>query len=303
MSPKTLPRRAPTARHVLYQTEIFKTYYPPKHQLLKWVGNKQKFAVEITSNFPSFNRYFEPFLGSGAILASVAPQNGLGSDTFRPLIEIWKKLATDPKGLVQWYAERRNRLGEETKEEVYKSVLNSYNKKPNGADFLYLTRSAYGGIVRFRKTDGYMSTPCGAHIPVPVESFAMRVEEWAHRTKTVDFQLLDYKHAFEQTKKGDLIYCDPPYSHSQSILYGAQDFRLEDLLNEIERAKSKGVKVALSIDGNKKSGNYLCDLPIPKRLFKQEIMINCGRSMLRRFQLEGQSLEDEVVADRLLLTY
>lgn len=140
-------------------------------------------------------------------------------------------------------------------------------------------------------------------MPVSVESFAIRVEEWAHRLKHVQFEQLDYKDAFQLAKKSDLIYCDPPYSHSQRILYGAQEFRLEDLFDEIEKAKARGVNVALSIDGNKKSGNFVCDIPFPQNLFKREIMVNCGRSMLRRFQLQGQTLHNEVVADRLLLTY
>jgi len=284
--------------------EKYLTYYPPKSQLLKWVGNKQKFAVEITRSFPTdIKNYYEPFLGSGAILATVAPKSGLGSDTFKPLIQIWKKLSTRPNELIEWYAERRNRIGVETKEEVYKSVLASYNANPNGADFLFLTRSCYGGIVRFRKADGYMSTPCGVHTPIPVESFSARAKEWNKRLKNVRFEHLDYKEAFSQAKSGDLIYCDPPYSHSQGILYGAQSFKLEDLLVEIEKAKSRGVRVALSIDGNKKSGNYICALPIPDGLFESESFVNCGRSMLRRFQLEGQTLENEVVYDRLLLTY
>jgi len=284
--------------------EKYGTYYPPKSQLLKWVGNKQKFAAEITRSFPTqYGRYFEPFLGSGAILATVAPHNGLGSDTFEPLIQIWKMLKTNSSELVNWYAERRNQIGAETKEEVYKKVLASYNAKPNGADFLFLTRSCYGGIIRFRKADGYMSTPCGAHNPISVESFSKRVNEWKNRLGKVDFEHYDYREAFSQAKYGDLIYCDPPYSHSQTILYGAQDFRLEDLLLEIDKAKSKGVRVALSIDGHKKSGNLLCDLPIEYGLFEKELYVNCGRSMLRRFQLEGQTLENENVSDRLLLTY
>lgn len=148
-----------------------------------------------------------------------------------------------------------------------------------------------------------MSTPCGVHDPIPAENFASRVNEWKNRLRNVDFQHCDYKEAFEQAKYGDLIYCDPPYSHSQSILYGAQDFRLEELMIEIEKAKSKGVKVALSIDGHKKSGNLQCELPILENLFEKEIYVNCGRSMLRRFQLQGQTLESENVSDRLLLTY
>jgi len=31
--------------------------------------------------------------------------------------------------------------------------------------------------------------------------------------------------------------------------------------------------------------------------------VNCGRSMLLRFQMAGETLENEVVHDRLLLTY
>lgn len=61
--------------------------------------------------------------------------------------------------------------------------------------------------------------------------------------------------------------------------------------------------MALSIDGSKRSGDLLCDLPIPEGLFEREIYVNCGRSMLRRFQMGGETLEGELVADRLLLTY
>jgi len=279
-------------------------YTPPKTQFLKWVGNKQKFAGEITKCFPvDYNTFYEPFLGSGAIMATVAPNNGVGSDIFKPLIEIWQKLKEDPNELIEWYAKRRNRLEREDKIEVYESVKASFNKKHNGADFLYLTRSCYGGIIRFRKNDGFMSTPCGIHKPISVATFRERVNEWKPRIKNVDFLNLDYKEIFEMSKPGDLIYCDPPYSHSQSILYGAQDFRLEELLDAIEKAKSKDVKVVLSIDGKKKSGNYLCHLPIPKGLFEEEYFVSVGRSMLRRFQMEGQTLESEHVSDRLLLNY
>jgi len=282
----------------------FATYTPPRSQLLKWVGNKQKFAGEITKCFPAdFRTFYEPFLGSAAVMATVAPQNGIGSDIFKPLIEIWQKLQDDPEELVNWYAQRRNRIETENNVQVYENIKTSFNLRHNGADFLYLTRACYGGIVRFRKSDGYMSTPCGIHTPIPVSVFEKRVSEWRSRMKNVRFIHADYREVFKIAKKGDLIYCDPPYAHSQSILYGAQDFKLEELFVEIEKAKARGVRVALSIDGSKKSGQYLCDLPIPGGLFEEEMFISLGRSMLRRFQLEGQTLESELVSDRLLLTY
>ena len=63
------------------------------------------------------------------------------------------------------------------------------------------------------------------------------------------------------------------------------------------------MRVALSIDGTKKSGDRTCAIPLPPGLFEREVMIDLGRSMLRRFQMEGQSLEAEQVSDRLLLTW
>src|SRR5579885_3644474 len=118
---------------------VLERFSPPKYQLLKWIGNKQKFASAITSYFPiNFNKYYEPFLGSGAILATVSPNNGIGSDTFKPLIEIWQQLKSNPNGLIEWYAERRVMIGKYSKEEVYERVKKSYNSSPNGADFLFL---------------------------------------------------------------------------------------------------------------------------------------------------------------------
>jgi len=272
--------------------------------LLKWIGNKQRMAHEIVSYFPpELGTYFEPFLGSAAILGTLQPKRAIGSDTFAPLVEIWQTLQADPAKLKRWYTERYNRMMGGERVEEYERIKASYNKKPNGADLLFLCRSCYAGVVRFRQADGYMSTPCGPHKPVPPESFAERVDAWHRRTRGAEFRKLDYREAFALAKPGDLVYCDPPYTHSQAILYGAQRFRLYQLLGVIADAKVRGVNVALSIDGTKRSGDHVCDLPIPEGLFEREVLVNCGRSMLRRFQMGGQTLEGEVVTDRLLLTY
>ncbi len=277
---------------------------PFKTGLLKWIGNKQRVAHEIASYFPSkFGTYYEPFVGSGAVLATVQPRRALASDTFAPLIEIWKTLHADPAKLKRWYADRYLQMMSGDKVTEYEKIKASYNSKPNGADFLFLCRSCYAGVIRFRKADGYMSTPCGPHKPIPPASFAKRVDEWHRRTTGAVFERMDYREAIRRANTDDLIYCDPPYTHSQAILYGAQTFRLSDLLNTIADCKARGVFVALSIDGTKRSGDTVCDLPIPDGLFEREVLVNCGRSMLRRLQMGGQTLEGEVVADRLLLTY
>jgi DNA adenine methylase len=212
-------------------------------------------------------------------------------------------LHDNPEKLKSWYAERWYETRRGRKASAYEKIKASYNSDPNGADLLFLCRACYGGVVRFRQNDGHMSTPCGIHDPISPESFGRRVDEWYHRTMGTKFLVMDYQDSMARAVRGDLIYCDPPYSHTQPILYKAQKFSLERLIEVIGECKSRGVYVALSIDGTKKSGNYVCDLPIPRGLFKREIRIDVGRSMLKRFQMNGKTLESEVVADRLMLTW
>jgi len=284
--------------------EMPRSVKPFKSQLLKWIGNKQRFAHEIAVHFPeALGTYREPFLGSGAVLATLAPERGFASDGFPPLMEIWQTLRKSPEVLKRWYAERWEAVAAGDKREGYERIKASYNANPNGADLLFLCRACYGGVVRFRRADGCMSTPCGVHPPISPKSFGRRVDAWHERTAGTTFALMDYEEAMDRATAGDMVYCDPPYAHSQTILYGAQSFDLRRLLQVIARCKRRGVLVALSIDGTKRSGELLCRLPIPPGLFEREALVNCGRSMLRRFQMNGQTLESEVVADRLLLTY
>jgi DNA adenine methylase len=277
---------------------------PFRTQLLKWIGNKQRMAEDIIRFFPNRIRtYREPFLGSGGVLSVLAPAKAVGSDSFYPVIEIWIALRRHPDRLKKWYSDRWHFFHAGSRVEQYEKILASYNARANGADLLFLCRSCYGGVIRFRHADGYMSTPCGIHEPISPESFAHRVDMWHERVCGSEFLHLPYEDAFDAAERGDLIYCDPPYSYSQAILYGAQRFSLENLFDRIAKCKQRGVNVALSIDGSKKSGAEICALPIPRGLFERDIPVRVGRSMLRRFQLQGQTLESEVVHDRLLLTY
>ena len=265
---------------------------PFKSQLLKWVGNKQKQATDIISFFPNtFGTYFEPFLGSGGVLGVLAPRKAVAGDVYKPLVEIWQTLHADKELLKSQYAERHALSQNLGKKEAYKKILDRYNSNPNGADLLFLCRACYGGVVRFRKSDGFMSTPVGVHNPISPESFAERAELWFNRTKNTIFLHQDFSKTFDMAKKGDLIYCDPPYVDSQSILYGAQSFSLEKLFESIDKAKSKGVFVVLSIDGTKYSGEKLCDIDIPKNLFAREEFVKLGSSMLKRFQMDGKTME------------
>jgi len=277
---------------------------PFRSQLLKWIGSKQTQAEAIIAHLPSpMGIYFEPFLGGGGVLGVLSPARAVAGDGCRPLIDIWRMLKTDRERLKSSYAERHALIGVLGKRPAYEHVLRNYNAAPNGADLVFLCRSCYGGVVRFRKLDGHMSTPVGVHEPMRPDRFAARVDEWHARTLGTEFLHADFAETMQRARRGDVVYCDPPYSQSQSILYGAQAFSLERLVEAIERCKARGVRVALSIDGTKFSGRKLCQVALPDGLFVNQRFLAAGRSMLKRFQMDGKTLEDHEVSDRLLLTY
>ena len=104
-------------------------------------------------------------------------------------------------------------------------------------------------------------------------------------------------------KDGDVVYCDPPYTHSQSIIYGAQEFSIKRLFNKIAECKERGVRVLLSINGMRDNGTKDISITPPPNLFERRIIVSCGTSMIDRLQNTGRVMENKKVDDQLLLTW
>lgn len=277
-------------------------HFRPKGQLLKWIGNKYKYAEKIASYFPvEYNKYVEPFVGTGAVLATLCPEHGIAGDTLKPLIEIWTTLQNESQKIIDHYYENITRFNRD-RAKTYAEIKDRYNANPNGLDLVLLSRTCYGGVVRFT-IEGKMSTPIGPHDPIAPEVFEKRVIEWHERVKGMKFFNRSFKETMKFAQEGDIIYCDPPYIDSQSILYGAQSFKFEELILCIDECKHRGAKIVLSIDGKKKSGEKKIFLNMPKGLFEREVYLDCGSSMLRRLQNGGRTMIGEDVHDRLLLTW
>ena len=282
--------------------------------LLKWIGNKQRFAEYIVDCFPeSFRNYHEPYLGSGAVLAELSQRNACGamwprferayaSDALPFLVDIFQYVKDDPDVLCDYYQSQIDDYYSHP-DESYSMIRDRFNSDKNCLDFCLLTRTCYSGIVRFRKKDGFMSTPKGPHKPISPESFRERVYQWHNLVQNVDFDTADYREAMSRAKKGDLVYCDPPYTHSQSIIYGAQDFSIDGLWDAIADCKSRGVYVALSINGYRKSKSKNISPQPPDGVFAREIIVNCGTSMIDRLQQKNHSMPNDIVHDKLLLTW
>lgn len=281
--------------------------------LLKWIGNKQKFASTIISYMPeNFANYYEPFLGSGAVLGELLYQartrlfpcfgKAYGSDTLPFLIDIFNIVKNTPETIENYYSEQITKYYC-SPETVYEEIRQRFNANHNAFDFCLLSRTCYSGIIRFRKADGYMSTPRGPHKPISPEAFRKRVQTWADLINEVGFDCMDYRESMVRASAGDLVYCDPPYTHSQTIIYGSQDFKICELWDAIEQCKQRGVFVMLSINGTRESKSKNISVDCPEGLFAREILIDCGTSMIDRLQNAGNEMANERVHDKLLLTW
>ncbi|MGM9617703.1 DNA adenine methylase [Butyricicoccus sp.] len=281
--------------------------------LLKWIGNKQRFAELIVSYMPTeFNNYYEPFLGSGAVMAELlySDENKMyphfshayGSDVLPFLIGIFDIVKNEPAVLIDYYKSEIEQYMQD-RNAKYFEIRDRFNENHNALDFCLLSRTCYSGIIRFRKSDGYMSTPIGPHKPISPDTFMKRVNLWHQLLEKASFATMDFEKAMSQATAGDVIYCDPPYTHSQRIIYGAQNFKIEQLWDTIRDCKQRGVKIMLSLNGTRESRKKNISVEIPDDLFKRKIIIDCGTSMIDRLQNTGKIMTNENVDDLLMLTW
>ena len=148
-----------------------------------------------------------------------------------------------------------------------------------------------------------MSTPRGPHKPIAPATFSKRVDQWHNLLQKTSFSCEDYRDAMDKAVKNDVIYCDPPYTHSQSIIYGSHQFSVDELFQKIYECKKRGVKVILSINGTRKSRKEDISVTPPDGLFERKLFVNCGTSMIDRLQHTGEEMIDKKVEDQLLLTW
>jgi DNA adenine methylase len=270
--------------------------------VLKWVGNKFRYADTIVRHLPvDLGTYYEPFVGTGAVLATLAPTRAVAGDTLPTLIDLLGLVQREPEFLVSHYAAMRTEIVRRGRI-AYEAVKARYNANPNPEDLLVLSRTCYGGVMRFTR-DGRISTPMGPHRPMSAVKLSGYMLDWQGRLRGTRFATQTFEETMSLAGSGDTIYCDPPYLHGQAILYGAQSFQMSRLWHTVASAVDRGAYVAVSADGWRRSGSKPIDLGIPKGLFARELLIERGGCMLRRFQMEGSDMEFERVADRLLLTW
>jgi len=240
----------------------FKNPLSEAKPFLKWVGGKGQLLRSYSEYFPKdgqYNRYFEPFLGGGAVFYSLKPSQAHLNDLNIDLINTYKIVKKDVGGLIRELKKLEKAyipLSELDREEFYyKKVREEYNKSNNtlkkSAYLIFMNKTGYNGMYRVNASGDY-NIPFGKYKNPTIlnENNLLRVSELLSGVRLTS---LDFIEAVKSAKKGDFVYLDPPYhplDNAPSFTsYSKDDFGEKDQLRVAELFRdldNRGCKVMLS---------------------------------------------------------
>jgi len=184
--------------------------------LLKWPGGKRALLRNLLALVPGqFGRYFEPFLGGGALFFALRPHEAFLSDLNKELIECYVAVRDYPEQVIQHLRSWPN------SRHVYYSVRRSSPRSTTrrAARLIYLSTLAFNGIFRVNR-QGKFNVPYGHKTHVDV----VQPGKICATSKVLKSALLkhcDFEEAVKPARMGDLLYFDPPYT----VAHGTNGFR------------------------------------------------------------------------------
>ena len=262
--------------------------------LLKWTGSKRSQAVRIAALAPRFDRYFEPFLGGGALLYLLGRPGAVGGDIFTPLISFWTMVRDEPERLIadyagQWAALQADLPG------YYYVVRERFNRHRRPEDLNFLMRTCVNGIVRLSRKGDFNNSFHLSRRGMRPTRFADAVRLWTRRVRGIDFRVSDFEETTADAVSGDFVYFDPPYARNKDRYIA--DLDLDRFFRVLEDLNRREVKWALSFDGCR--GSTLYDGAVPGSVYRRKQSLNSGYSAVSKV-LNGPV---EMVTESLYLNY
>ena len=262
--------------------------------LLKWSGSKRSQASRIAAFAPKYDRYYEPFLGGGALLFMLGRPQSVGGDIYPPLISFWKMVRDEPSRIVADYARQWAALQVDLPNYYY-VVRDRFNAEQRPEDLNFLMRTCVNGIVRFSKKGDFNNSFHLSRKGMLPDRFEKIVHEWSNRIQGIEFRHGDFEETTADAKHGDFVYLDPPYAGNKQRYIGDLDVeRFYKFLDDLNR---RDIKWALSFDGNRGQTEY--DHALPPGIYKRMERLNSGHSAVSKV-LNGPI---EVVTESLYLSY
>ena len=214
-----------------------KVFVPP----IKSQGIKTKLVDWISSNVENteYERWVEPFMGTGVVGFNIRPIKALLCDSNPHLIAFYKALQTKEisSAIVKKYLIDEGSLLLETNGEHYYKVRDRFNEKGNPLDFLFLSRSCFNGMMRFNKKGGFNVPFCkkpNRFAQALITKITNQVEQISQIIELGDFTFKhqDFKETLKEIKPTDLVYSDPPYIGRHVDYFDSWSEKEEILLNK-----------------------------------------------------------------------
>jgi len=226
---------------------------------LKWAGGKRQLLSVIKQLVPDFkNRYWEPFLGGGALFFALRPERACLSDVNKELIHTYICVRDKPEELISVlrnYQRLHWEHEDKGKEKEFYNRVRVLNVERLGdveraARFIYLNKTCWNGLYRVNKK-GEFNVPMGRYRrPKICDEKNILMASKILRGKEII--CADFEEVLAGASEGDFVYLDPPYFSPKGIgftQYNEEDFTFEDhlrLARVFRELDEKGCYVLLS---------------------------------------------------------
>lgn len=195
---------------------------------VKWAGGKRQLISELLENKPTdFDRYFEPFVGAGALFFELSYEPSILVDINTDLINAYKVIKHSVDKLIDLLKIHKQNHSEEyfykvrgiwTRkckelglEESDLLNVNDLNEIELAARFIFLNRTCYNGLYR-KNSSGEFNVPFGDYKNPKIcdEENLLAVSKLLSKATIINDHFTIIKNEFS-IGKGDFIYFDPPY--------------------------------------------------------------------------------------------
>lgn len=175
---------------------------------LRWAGSKRKLLKHLIPFIPkNYGRYFEPFLGGGALFFFLQPQAAEVSDASEPLIRTYravKKHHEDILGILTPLRPNRETF------ELFKRQ-SAGDMIDDAARFIFLNKACWNGLYRVN-SKGIFNVPYGA----PKTDFVIDEGNFIRcskqlRRRSIRIRRQDFSEIENRVNSGDFVFLDPPY--------------------------------------------------------------------------------------------
>lgn len=130
-------------------------FVPP----IKSQGIKTKLVAWVASSIEDieYERWVEPFMGTGVVGFNIRAKQALMCDSNPHLIKFYNAIKNKEitGASVKAFLTSEGEKLRSSNGEYYYELRNRFNEKGDSLDFLFLSRSCFNGMMRFNRKGGY----------------------------------------------------------------------------------------------------------------------------------------------------